>query len=397
MIKIYSTLLFIAALAFGIKAQAQCSGCTVNITGLDGANHLVSSGQTMCISPTGTVTGLITVMSGGTLCNQGNINSTNVLIAGGTFKNYGTINTYSVTVASAGTFTNYANALIDSLWITQANSSYINNSTQTGTAFAVSDNATAVNNGTITVYDHADSLASFTNNGTIQISHNFATAYNANYTNNGSITVGHDYGNSYSSTFTNNNTMVITNDFYNSNSATFYAKCMMNVNRDWYNSAYVYGPTASCGGFNVTGGTYNTGQLGYAGTYLDMCDAGHPTLGIDGPGGTIASTTTYCNCNNTCSTVTGIKEIKSSTSISTIYPNPVSSTVTVKLNTKENEVLFVEVRDMMGKTVFTQHFMALMGENDMKLNVSSLAAGTYILNVTNSQQQQSKQLFSVSK
>ncbi len=395
--KIYSKLVLIVLIAFNVKANAQCSGCTINITGLDASNHFVSSGQTMCISPTGTVTGLITVAPGSALCNQGKINSTNVLIAGGTFRNYGTIDTYSITVSSAGTFTNYGTALIDSLWITNANSTYVNNSTQNGTAFAVSNNASAINNGTISVYDHADSMGVFTNNGTINISHDFATAYNANYTNNGSITVGHDYANSYSSTFSNNSVMTINNDFYNSNLATFFTRCMMSVNHDWYNSAGIAGPVTNCGGFNVAGGTYNTGTLGNSTTHLDICDAGHPALGIDGPGGTIAGTTTYCSCNNTCATVTGIKDIKSSTSINAIYPNPSSSIITVKLNTKDNEVLFIEVRDMMGKLIFTQNYLALTGDNDMKLNVSSFAPGTYILNVTNSQQQQSKQLFSVSK
>ncbi len=400
MIKIYLKLLFILLVTFGIKAKAQCTGCTINITGLDAANHLVSSGQTMCVSSTGTVTGLITIGPGGTLCNQGKIGSTNVWIAGGTFKNYGTINTYSVTISSAGTFTNYATALIDSLWITNANTTYINNGTHTGVAFAVTNHGAAVNSGTISVYDHADSLASFINNGTLDISHDFATSYTAAFTNNGNVTVGNDYANSYNSTYTNNNYMRVTRDFFNATGAGFTTKCMMVVNGDWYNSANVFGPAlTSCGGFSVTGGTYNTGTIGSASTHIDICDAGHPALGLDGPSGTIAGTTTYCTCANVCAlVVTGIKEeIKNTTTITTIYPNPASSSVTVKLNTKDNEVLFVEVRDMMGRIIFTQNYLAIIGENEMKLNVNSFAAGTYVLNITNSHQQQSKQLFSVSK
>ncbi len=399
MIKIYTKtiILFLFALAF--KANAQCSGCTTNITGLDAANHLVSSGQTLCISSTGTLTGLITVSPGGTLCNQGKINSTNVLIAGGTFKNYGTIDTYSVTISASGTFTNYATALIDSLWITNSNTSYINAGTQTGTAFAVSNHASAINNGTITVYDHADSLGTFTNNGNMTITHDCASSYTSTCINNGNMTINNDFASSYNSSFTNNNYMRVMRDFYNSTNATFTTKCMMNVGRDWYNSAIVSGPsTPGCGGFNITGGSFNTGTIGSGTTHIDICDAGHPTLGLDGPSGTINSTTTYCTCSNSCVLVsTGIQELQSGVTINTIYPNPSSHKLTIKLNNKEDEMLLIEVRDMMGKTVYTKQLHASIGSNDSEINTSELPQGTYILCITDSHKLRANSLFTVAR
>lgn len=418
--KIFSLILLIILVANNVGAQ--CSGCTANITGLDNNPYFISSGVTICVAPTGTMTGLITIDAGGTLCNQGKIQSTNLWVKGGTLKNYGTIDTYSVLVSTAGTFTNYSTALIDSLMITNPNSSYVNNGTQTGTAFTTADHATTVNSGTITVYDMWDTIASFYNTNKINVTHDFGNAYSSSFTNTGNLTVTNDMANTYTSTctnngnfsvtrdfynttsgnFTNSNYMNITRDFFNTTSANFTTKCMMQVSRNWYNttSANVYGPATSCGGFSVTGTTGNSANIGSSTTHLDICDAGHPTFGLDGPGGTINGTTTYCSCANTCSVVSvGIKELvkESSILISTIYPNPSTNAVIIKLNSQELETLMVEVRDMMGKIIMTKSLKVSIGENETELNVTGLAQGTYILSITDSHQLQSKRLFSVSK
>lgn len=420
--KIYSKLFLVVLVAFGLNAKAQCSGCTTNITGLDAGAHIIGSGQTLCVASTGTMTGLITITAGGTLCNQGKIQSTNLWVAGGTLKNYGTIDTYSVLVSAAGTYTNYSTALIDSLMITNPNSSYVNNGTQTGTAFTTADHATTVNSGTITVYDMWDSVATFYNTNKINVTHDFGNAYSSNFTNTGNLTVTNDMANTYTATctnngnytvtrdfynttsgnFTNNNYMNIVRDFYNTTSANFTTKCMVSVNRNWYNttSANVYGPTTSCGGFSVTGTTGNSANIGSASTHLDICDAGHPALGLDGPGGTINGTTTYCSCANTCSTVSvGVKELmkESSVLISTIYPNPATNVLTIKLNNQESEALTIEVRDMMGKTIIAKSLKVSVGESETELNVSNLAQGTYILSIIDSHQLLSKKLFTVAK
>lgn len=379
MLKIYTKTIILFLLAFGIKTNAQCTGCTINVTGLDAANYVITSGQTLCVASTGTMTGLITISYNGTLCNEGTINSTNLWVSGGTFNNYGTVNTNSVLVSSAGSFTNSGTALIDSLLITEVYSAYLNTGTQIGTALAITVNASAVNTGSINVYNMGDSLGLFTNSG--------------------NLTITNDFYNSYSSNFTNNNYMKIAHNFYNSTSATFRPNCMMLVQNDWYNSAYIYRPSTGCGGFNITGASYNSGVIGYTGAAVDICDAGHPAFGLDGAGGTINANTTYCSCTNDCSIITGVKETikESSVLISTIFPNPASDNLTVTLKNNQSEILTIEVRDMMGRTVMTKSFNVNTGNNDTELNVSNLAQGTYILSVTDSHQLQTKRLFSVVK
>ncbi len=398
--KIYTNAVILFLLAFSINASAQCSGCTISVTGLDTSPHIVASGQVFCIAPTGTVTGDITVLAGGTLCNQGTMNSFNLWIAGGTLKNYGMLNTNNVLVESAGTYTNNGTSIIDSLFIRYASSSYINNGTQTSDAFAIAEYATVINTGTINAVLVADSLATITNNGNISITGDgFSNAHSSTFINNGNLTINNDFANSYSSNFTNNNYMSVGRDWYNSTSANFTTKCMVNVGRDWYNSSNVYGPTTGCGGFNITGISLSSGVIGSTSSHIDICDAGHPFSGIDGNSGSIANTTSYCNCSNNCAVVTGIKETEKEASviINSIFPNPSSSNITIKLNHTQTETLLIEVRDMMGKTQFTKNYDASVGENSTDINVSQLAQGTYILTITDSKQLQAKRLFTVAK
>lgn len=398
--KIYSKILVIALSVFGLNANAQCTGCTQTIAGNDASNYLVGSGQVLCISSTGNATGMITVTSGGILCNQGSLNSTNVSIVGGILKNYGTINTGNILISAAGTYSNFATSIIDSLFVTQNSSKYVNQGTQVINAFAIADNANATNTGTITTNLFYDSLATFTNNGTISVTDMMGLVYSSNFTNNGSLTVTNDFGHGYNSTFLNNGYMKVNRDFYNGNSSTFTTYCMMLVSRDWYNAATVNGPTlTSCGGFSITGISLNSGTVGSITTHVDICDAGMPGTGVDSNSGTIASTTSYCTCTNTCVTTVGIKEIplQSSVLISNIFPNPASSSLTIDLNNKDSESLSIEIRDMMGRTVLTKTLAAKLGENQTEINVSALAQGSYILCVTDSHQLQTKRLFNVSK
>jgi len=381
--KSYSAFLFIAFIALSFKINAQCSSCTTTITGTDAANHIVNSGTTLCIAPGGTVSGLITVASGGTLCNQGTINSTEVWVAGGTLNNYGSINTENILVSGQGTFNNNGTATIDSLLITNIYSVLVNNGTITGMRLGNSDYSSVTNNGNITEDYVGDSVAQFNNNSS------------------GNLIINYDLLNGYNSGFFNYGYTKVMRDFYNSTGATFETSCMIIVSRDWYNAspAIISVPSAvSCAGFNIAGGSYNTGIIGSSSTHVDLCDAGHPTWGIDGPGGTIASTTTYCSCTNNC-VVTGITEaaVESSVVIKNIYPNPAVNIVSVLINSDGAEKLTVEVFDMMGRKQKTFLVNVSLGENKLDLETSSLAQGTYILKITDAKELQSKQMFSVVK
>lgn len=377
----YVKILSIVLIAFSVKAEAQCSSCTTTISGTDAANHIVNSGTTLCITSTGTCTGLITVAAGGALCNQGNINSTNLWVAGGTLTNFGSISTSRIYVSGQGGFTNYGLVTMDSLGVANASSSMINNGTINGTRLGNADFANIVNNGHITVDYMADSSATFTNNLS------------------GSFIVNFDFANAYNSSYFNHGYYKVSRDFYNSTGATFEASCMGIVGRDWYNSAVITGPASGCGGFNITSGSYNSGTIGSSSTHVDICDAGHPVTGLDGPGGTIASTTTYCTCSNACVQPTiGIAEHESNDIvISALFPNPAVNTVSFEMNNKNAGMLTVDVYDMMGKKRSSSVIKANSGENKESVDVSALAQGTYILSVTDAKQQQSKNMFSVVK
>lgn len=398
---LYSKILLLAFSALGLNAGAQCTGCTNTIAGSDAANHVIGAGQVYCVAAGGSMSGLITITSGGTLCNSGTITSSHILVAGGIFKNYGTLNNQNVMVSSAGSFTNFATANIDSLYIAENSSRFYNQGTVTNLATAIAQYANAVNSGTFTTNLWYDSLGTVTNNGVINIADMFGNTYSSNYTNNGKLTVTNDFGNGYSSTFLNNGYMKINRDFYNGNNAGFTTNCMMQVGRDWYNSATVYGPSTACGGFSITGLSLNSGTIGTVSKAVDICDAGNPPSGIDGNSGIVHVSTTYCSCTNNCLTFgVGIKELskESSVSISTIYPNPANEKIMINMKALTDETVSIDVKDMMGRVVIASKlFNAQTGENVFEINTSSLSEGTYIVSLTNKQNIATKKMFTIVK
>lgn len=70
-----------------------------------------------------------------------------------------------------------------------------------------------------------------------------------------------------------------------------------------------------------------------------------------------------------------------------LYPNPANDFINIKFNTAETQITSAEVFDMAGKSVF---FSAV---SDQKVNVKSLASGTYILLLKNADGQSFSQQF----
>src|ERR1043165_5540479 len=255
MTKNYFRFLFISLVAFAGKANAQCTGCTMTISSADAAPHIIASGQTYCVTSTGSMSGPITIQSGGMLCNQGTITSPDIWVAGGTLNNQGTINNGRVLVSNQGTYTNAVTGIAthDSLLITNIYS-LLNNYGRINTIkLGNSDNSSVTNFASAFIFADflGDSLAQFNNN------------YN------GTVIVNFDLFNAYNSGFFNDGVLHIDRDFYNSTGSTFQVTCQAQVARDWYNSAIVLGATGGCGGFDVLGGTYNSGTLGNSSTQLD--------------------------------------------------------------------------------------------------------------------------------
>jgi hypothetical protein len=368
-------------MVFSVRLYSQCTSCTTTISGNDPSNYVVNSGNTLCVASSGNATGLITVGTGGILCNQGSINSTNLWVAGGVLNNYGTINTDKILVSGQGDFYNYGVVTMDSLLVTNIYSFLSNLGSISGIRLGNSDNSDIKNAGNITVDYMADSNASFSNYA------------------NGSFIVNYDFANSYTSHFSNSGYYKVMRDFYNSTNSTFETTCMGIVGRDWYNSALFLGSSSSCGGFNIAGASYNSGTIGSPFHNTDICDAGNPALGLDGPGGTIAATTSYCACSNSCVQLpNGIKPIQASDVIVvSLYPNPAINLVSLTINARRTETITIEVFDMMGKKQLTRTISSNVGENKLDLDIAELAQGTYILNIIDEKQLMTKQMFSVLK
>lgn len=66
----------------------------------------------------------------------------------------------------------------------------------------------------------------------------------------------------------------------------------------------------------------------------------------------------------------------------TIMPNPVSSTMTYKAIGRDNGVYQMQITDAFGKVVAIQSINLVTGENQQSVDVSSLAKGVYILQIS---------------
>jgi hypothetical protein len=372
----------LTAVTSTVSLQAQCGSCSTTISNANSATQIVSNGQTLCITATGTLSGAITVLAGGKVCNQGLINSTNVWVGGGSLLNTERINVNNLYVSSAGSFTNDASFEADSFLIANPNTNYFNNGTQINLAFATADHATSVNNGTITSNVIYDSIGDFTNNGNITITDGFANGWGSSCFNNGNLHIANDFANGYSSIFRNDKNMVVSRDFYNGTNSSYFTQCIVTVGRNWYNSATILGPNSSCGGFAIAGTSSNSGAVGTSSSFIDICDAGHPAGGFDANfGGNVAGTTTYCSCANSCVTV-GLKEIApSGISALTLYPNPSSSHLTLAYSINNKGDVSVTVKDMMGRVVLAKTQESLSGKNELEINTSALAEGTYVISL----------------
>lgn len=66
----------------------------------------------------------------------------------------------------------------------------------------------------------------------------------------------------------------------------------------------------------------------------------------------------------------------------TVFPNPTSSTVNYTFNSPQQAVLGLRLMDMTGKVIQEKSNDVKMGMNTGQMDISSLAAATYLLQVT---------------
>jgi len=83
----------------------------------------------------------------------------------------------------------------------------------------------------------------------------------------------------------------------------------------------------------------------------------------------------------------GVNEIGINSNKTTVFPNPSGGTFTVKFGEERNQPNNITVYNVVGKTVYTLNNIST---DDVKLNLSFLAAGTYILKVSGATEQNIK-------
>jgi len=70
-----------------------------------------------------------------------------------------------------------------------------------------------------------------------------------------------------------------------------------------------------------------------------------------------------------------------------VYPNPVKDHLNIRLTTKDVSMIYCEIVDLLGKTVFTSDFSpASSGDQEIQFSVPNIVPGYYLLKITQKQQ-----------
>ncbi len=80
----------------------------------------------------------------------------------------------------------------------------------------------------------------------------------------------------------------------------------------------------------------------------------------------------------------GIKEITSvndNVQVLSLFPNPATDKVTVKVNASKSEPVTVQITDINGRVLTTQHYLLTNGEQNITVALNGMAKGAYVLSV----------------
>jgi hypothetical protein len=69
-----------------------------------------------------------------------------------------------------------------------------------------------------------------------------------------------------------------------------------------------------------------------------------------------------------------------------IYPNPASDYITIKINESENKPVTIELFDLIGTHIKTETKVSVSGENAFKINLTDVATGLYFIRIGNATQ-----------
>tara|TARA_B100000683_G_C12358380_1_gene502025 strand:+ start:48 stop:878 length:831 start_codon:yes stop_codon:yes gene_type:complete len=81
-----------------------------------------------------------------------------------------------------------------------------------------------------------------------------------------------------------------------------------------------------------------------------------------------------------CSGISSLNE--SSLNKSEIFPNPSSGNIAISVNSKNGNSARIEISNILGQVVYTSENDLVEGDNNIKLNLSSLNAGQYIVRIS---------------
>ncbi len=113
--KIFNSTLLIVVFWLTVSysfAQPCTSGCTITVSTTTSTNYTVTTGQLLCVTPSGVINGNVT-LNGGTICNRGIIQAPVFTVNSGTINNYGSIlQVGDFELKTTSVFNNYNNALL---------------------------------------------------------------------------------------------------------------------------------------------------------------------------------------------------------------------------------------------------------------------------------------------
>jgi hypothetical protein len=84
---------------------------------------------------------------------------------------------------------------------------------------------------------------------------------------------------------------------------------------------------------------------------------------------------------------------KGEATILTLLYNPVKTEAVLNYKSELNEAMVIRVFDALGKTVYNQTLKAMAGSNQVRINTSSLAEGTYIIELNNGRERSTAKMF----
>ncbi|MDB4285684.1 T9SS type A sorting domain-containing protein [bacterium] len=161
----------------------------------------------------------------------------------------------------------------------------------------------------------------------------------------------------------------------------------------WESDLYSNGYSLLANSFNVVDGTGNgdgsatVNVTGGFGPYAYVWDngSGVPSLTGLNPGTYPVKITDKNQCVIRDTAIVGfgvgVEDQLSGVNDLIVYPNPTSDFLQVKIEATQNGQLDLGLYDMMGKSVYTESTRYVVGDNQLKLNLSDLSPGVYILDI----------------